>query len=61
MLSEIITDGKAKASYAEARKGEQKRSVCTPEKAGKFLSWKPKTDFEEGLERTVEYFKKAHA
>ncbi len=60
ILSGIITDGKAKASYSEARKGEQKRSVCTPEKAEKLLGWKPETDFEDGLERTVEYFKKAH-
>ncbi|PKP56209.1 MAG: NAD-dependent dehydratase, partial [Candidatus Altiarchaeales archaeon HGW-Altiarchaeales-2] len=27
-------------------------------KAGKYLNWKPKVKLEEGLKRTIEYFKK---
>ena len=61
MISGIITDGNATASYSESRKGEQKRSVCSAEKAEKFLGWKPGTGLEDGLKRTVGYFKKAHA
>jgi len=57
MLSEILTRGEAHASYSEARKGEQKRSVCSFKKAEEFLGWKPIVKLEEGLNRTVEYFK----
>ena len=60
MLSDIITDGKAQVSYSEERKGEQKRSVCSFDKATKFLGWKPEMRLEDGLKQTVEYFKKVH-
>jgi UDP-glucose 4-epimerase len=57
MLSGILSGGKAIASYSNARKGEQKRSVCSSAKAEKFLGWKPEISLDEGLSRTVEYFK----
>jgi len=56
MLS-IITGNRATPNYAEARKGEQKRSVCSFAKAEKMLGWKPETSIEDGLNKTVEYFK----
>jgi len=58
MLAGIITSGKSQPLYSEARKGEQKRSVCSAQKAEKYLGWKPGITLADGLKRTVEYFKK---
>jgi UDP-glucose 4-epimerase len=47
-------------AHGPAKAGEQRRSVldCTRIQAN--LGWKAKVSFEEGLRRTVEYFKKIH-
>src|SRR5256885_719427 len=37
--------------------GEQRRSVIDPAAARKALAWEPRVGFEEGLERTAEWFK----
>jgi UDP-glucose 4-epimerase len=37
--------------------GEQRRSVIDPSAAKKALGWEPRIGFEEGLERTAEWFK----
>ncbi|MFI5264713.1 MAG: NAD-dependent epimerase/dehydratase family protein [Candidatus Kapaibacterium sp.] len=56
MLSDIIVGKKAEAIYADARKGELERSVCSYKKAEKMLGWKPEIKLRDGLEKTVEYF-----
>jgi dTDP-D-glucose 4,6-dehydratase len=56
-LSQVITKDEAKPQYAGARKGEQMRSVCTYQKIQTELGWKPKVSVEEGLNKTVEYFR----
>lgn len=45
--------------HGEAKKGEQLRSVLTYKKIEKTLGWKPTVTIEEGLARTVDYFKKS--
>lgn len=45
------------AEHGPARPGEQKRSVLDYSKAKSQLGWKPKVDFNDGIQRTVEYFK----
>jgi UDP-glucose 4-epimerase len=57
MLSDILTSGIATPIHADARKGEQKRSVCSYEKVMSKLGWKPEMSLEDGLKKTVEYFK----
>ncbi len=61
MLSEILTNGKAKPTYAQSRKGEQQRSVCSYAKAEKMLGWKPNVELEVGLRHAVEYFQTAQS
>jgi len=51
------TDGKAKEEHGPTKPGEQRRSVISYEKAEKLLKWKPTVDLEEGLKRTVDYFR----
>jgi UDP-glucose 4-epimerase len=46
-----------KAVYGPAKKGEQIRSLLDPTKLKKALDWEPRVDLEEGLRRTVEYFR----
>ncbi|MEP7235752.1 MAG: NAD-dependent epimerase/dehydratase family protein [Ignavibacteriota bacterium] len=56
-LSAIISSADAKPKYAEPRKGEQKRSVCSNDKAGEILGWKPTISLKDGLAMTVDYFR----
>lgn len=46
-----------KRQHAPAKAGEQKRSVCTSSKMKNLLQWQPEVSFEEGLGRTVDWFK----
>ena len=43
--------------HAPPRKGEQKRSVCSWNKAQELLGWKPATSLFEGIPVTTGYFK----
>jgi UDP-glucose 4-epimerase len=45
------------ARYAMERPGELRRSALDPGRAAIHLSWKPWTDLEEGLRRTLEWFR----
>jgi UDP-glucose 4-epimerase len=48
-----------KAEHGPARAGEQKTSNLSFYKAKKDLSWEPSVSLEEGIEKTVQYFKSA--
>jgi UDP-glucose 4-epimerase len=48
-----------RAQYAEARPGEQLRSVISPRRAETELGWKAEVGLAEGLERTFSYFRDA--
>ena len=54
-----IFGGKIQKKHNPAKKGEQKRSCLNCQKAKKDLGWKNKVDLDEGLKRTVEWFKKS--
>ena len=43
--------------HGPAKPGEQQRSVLHVGKAESILGWKPETNFESGIAKTVEYFK----
>lgn len=43
--------------HGEAKKGEQRRSVCSYKKFESQHGWQPNTQFDEGLRRTVEFFR----
>ncbi len=45
--------------HAEAKKGEQLRSVLAHTKIKSELGWSPSVSLEEGLTRTVDYFRNA--
>jgi UDP-glucose 4-epimerase len=47
-----------KEQHGPAKKGEQMRSVLSYKKINKELGWKPDVDINEGLKRTIDYFKK---
>jgi UDP-glucose 4-epimerase len=47
--------------HAPAKAGEQQRSVLDSSRAEKLLGWKPRLSMEQGLARTVEYFKNTHS
>jgi UDP-glucose 4-epimerase len=45
------------AQHGAAKPGEQRRSALDATQAKKVLGWQPRTTLEEGIARTVEYFR----
>jgi UDP-glucose 4-epimerase len=56
-LLKKATGSQCPEKHAEAKKGEQLRSVLSHDKIARTLGWKPKVSLEEGLQMTVEYFR----
>ena len=54
-----ITGYKGKPRYAEARTGDVKHSLADISRSGKAMGYKPTIGFEDGLRRTVEWYRKA--
>lgn len=52
-----LTGASAAEQHIPAKAGEQMRSVISSKKIGEALGWKPTVTLEEGLKRTVEFFK----
>lgn len=52
-----ITGSRAGRNHAEAKKGEQMRSVLSSAKIERALGWKPQVFLEQGLTSTVEFFR----
>jgi len=52
-----ITGYRGDPEYAPAKKGEVFRIYITGQKARRVLGWEPKVTLEEGLRRTVDYFR----
>ena len=53
-----ITGNNAREIHGPAKPGEQLRSVIDCKRAEKLLDWRPEITLEEGLKKTVEFFKK---
>ncbi len=51
----------AAPAYAPGRPGEQKRSCIDPSAAKAALGWRPEVALEEGLRRTVDFFRQRRA
>lgn len=52
-----LTETRHDPVYAAARPGELQRIVVDPSKAATVLGWKPSVPLEEGLQRTVAWFR----
>lgn len=50
------TNSNAEEEHGPAKKGEQRRSVCSNEKFAKLHNWSPKVKFTVGIDATVKYF-----
>jgi UDP-glucose 4-epimerase len=53
----VLIGAKCDEVHAPAKAGEQMRSVITARKAKDILGWEPTVSIEEGLRKTVEFFK----
>jgi len=51
----------APATHAEARLGEQRRSCISPAGALAALGWRPEVSVDDGLARTLEFFRARRA
>jgi UDP-glucose 4-epimerase len=56
LLSEV-TGVDAPARHGDAKTGEQRRSCLAIERAERSLGWRPSVSLDEGLRRTVAYFR----
>jgi nucleoside-diphosphate-sugar epimerase len=54
-----MTAYKGQPNYGPERGGDIKHSLADISQAEKYLGYKPKVDFEEGLRRTVEWYRKS--
>jgi nucleoside-diphosphate-sugar epimerase len=54
-----LTSYKGQPNYGPERGGDIKHSLADISQAEKYLGYKPKVDFEEGLRRTVEWYRKS--
>lgn len=52
-----LTNARREPVYADPRPGELRRIVVDPSKAGEALGWKPAVPLDEGLQRTVAWFR----
>jgi UDP-glucose 4-epimerase len=52
-----LTGSTAPETHGPAKPGEQRRSVLAWSRAQQLLGWQPEMKIEEGLRRTVEYFR----
>ena len=53
----VLTGSPHPAQHGPAKAGEQRRSVIAITRAAEVLSWRPEIPLEEGLRRTVEFFR----
>jgi UDP-glucose 4-epimerase len=53
----VLTGSPHPAQHGPGKAGEQRRSVIAIDRAAKVLSWRPEVPLEEGLRRTVEFFR----
>ncbi|MGA9121253.1 MAG: NAD-dependent epimerase/dehydratase family protein [Bacteroidota bacterium] len=53
------TGSACEEKHGPAKKGEQLRSLLTYQKIQKVLGWKPEVSLEEGLGKTVDYFRES--
>lgn len=51
----------AEIEHGPAKPGEQRRSVLDPGRAARVLGWRPEVSLADGLERTVESFRRERA
>lgn len=51
-----LTNAAQEEFHGPAKAGEQRRSVCSPNKLKAMFGWEPKMQFAEGLKRTVDFF-----
>lgn len=53
----VLTGSPHQAQHGPAKAGEQRRSVIAIARAAEVLGWRPEMPLEEGLRRTVEFFR----
>jgi len=53
----VLTGSPHPAQHGPAKAGEQRRSVIAIGRAAQVLGWRPEISLEEGLRRTVEFFR----
>jgi UDP-glucose 4-epimerase len=55
-----LTGSSSPEVHGPAKAGEQRRSVLAWDRAAEVLGWRPEVGLEDGLRRTVEYFRTRH-
>ena len=55
-----LVEGNVEITYTPARPGDYKGKEVSNRKIKRELDWGPTTDFEEGMKKTIEWYKKEH-
>jgi nucleoside-diphosphate-sugar epimerase len=56
-----VVGGSLEPTYVEAREGDVRDSQADTRKAAAILGYEPIVSFEEGLARTIQWYRAAHA
>ena len=57
LILKKLTGYSGDVKYGPDRPGDVKHSLADISRAAEFLGYKPKVDFEEGLSRTIEWYR----
>ena len=56
--SELKTE--LQPNYGQNRPGDALHVTLSPQKAKEKLGWEPKTTFEEGIKKTIQFYRTSH-
>jgi UDP-glucose 4-epimerase len=57
---DILHDKDVTIEYMDARPGDYEGKEASNDKIKRLLNWEPKIDFQEGMRKTIDWFKSTH-
>ena len=59
LLTPVVSGESGEIVFTPARPGDYAGKEVSREKAGKVLGWEARTTFDDGMQRTIDWYRKA--